>query len=372
MIALATALLLQSSAPAPEPLRAAATAAGDWLLSMQRIDGAFWYGYDPRTDNVSDQEYNDVRHAGVTWSLLVLYRRTQDCRYLVAAERALDWLARHTHVEQDLAFVLHNDRATLGATALALVALAEHAAATNSRTYLPLMEQLGRHLLSQQRPDGSFEGRYQFHPRARPSTRASLYYPGEAILALVRLHALTQDNAWLQAATKGMEEILGRYAPLPLEEIPHDHWVLIALPELVTATNRQDLARAGLRIADTIVRTQYGPDNVANAAWVGGFREEDAPRYAPAATRAEGLIGACRLAKALGDPDARYREAIGRTSAFLLAGQVTPELSRAFANPTAAVGVIPHSPADPRTRIDYAQHTICALLGYEELLSHAR
>src|SRR5690349_16208670 len=48
---------------------AAAKAGGDYLVSHMHEDGSFLYDYDPVAGTKSD-EYNILRHAGTTYSLL--------------------------------------------------------------------------------------------------------------------------------------------------------------------------------------------------------------------------------------------------------------------------------------------------------------
>ena len=72
-------------------LKKAALDAGEYILRMQREDGGFVYLYGPIKNEVIPSRYNIIRHAGVIYSLFLLYQSFPDQRYLIATRRALDF-----------------------------------------------------------------------------------------------------------------------------------------------------------------------------------------------------------------------------------------------------------------------------------------
>ncbi len=124
----------------------------DYLLSMQSDEnltrGAFHYSYDIMTKK-KDGKFKVGTTSKTIYTLLELYRRTNDTMYLTAAQKAGDWL------------------------------------------------------LSMQRPDGWM--RSQVHMKRGElvyDERRSFLYSGQVLSALSRLYAVTKDERYLAGAEK--------------------------------------------------------------------------------------------------------------------------------------------------------------------------
>src|SRR6185369_9379685 len=103
---------------------------------------------------------------------------------------------------RDAIYVLDFDgKAKLGANGLALVALTKLLELDPKSNAHAQARRLANLILMLQRKDGSFHTRYRLRPNDPPGI-ASLYYPGEAILGLVRLYGLTRDPRLLTAARR--------------------------------------------------------------------------------------------------------------------------------------------------------------------------
>ena len=68
------------------------------------------------------------------------------------------------------ACVVEDGEVKLGGNGLAMVALAQHAAATGNRQHLELIDELGRWILLTQAEDGEFRIHKQSHPDGRVSS----------------------------------------------------------------------------------------------------------------------------------------------------------------------------------------------------------
>jgi hypothetical protein len=75
----------------PQMLLNAAVQGGEYLKRMTNSDGSFIYEYHAEHD-VSADEYNILRHAGTTYSMLELYAVTEDVELLASAESAVGYL----------------------------------------------------------------------------------------------------------------------------------------------------------------------------------------------------------------------------------------------------------------------------------------
>jgi hypothetical protein len=199
------------------------------------------------------------------------------------------------------------------------------------------------------------------YPEGTDTGFVSEYYPGEAILALMRLHALTGDEEYLDAADRAARYIIEvRDQGLPTVLLPHDHWLLYGLAELYPRRTRQVFMDHVLLLGGVILANQNldppEPD------WHGGFSEP--PRTAPAATRAEGLMAAYRMLKKAGrdEPAARCLEGAARAAIFQILTQIRPPVAMYMHRPQICLGAFRESLSDPTIRIDFVQHNISALL----------
>lgn len=351
-------------------LLATTDAAGAYLLRSLDAGGRFVYSYLPKTDRAKE-EYNLVRHAGTIWSMLQVYALTGDAAMLAGAERAIEYLLGFIEPwgrgERQSSVLASVDRIKLGGVALTLVALAKHAELTGKRNYLLTMISLGRYLQDSQRDDGSFLSQ-RYYPSGKERTDfVSIYYPGEAILALVRLYGHDAKEDWLDSAELGVHYLTQvRDRGLEDHQLPHDHWLLYGIRDLYRYRPEAASLPYVLRMTRAIVDSQIRA--APQADWVGGYYIP--PRTAPTATRSEGLVAALGLARAAGDDElaARVREAIELGVRFQLQSCFRPERALYLADPQRVLGGFHQGLTNFEIRIDYVQHSLSSMLGlYEEL-----
>jgi hypothetical protein len=367
-------LFRESRMPAPidrERLWNAATLAGGYLQNAIGADGRFAYRYSPER-NAADDDYNLLRHAGTVYSMLELYELTEDTVLLDAARRGIRYLLQFVRPfegdSSNASILVSEDKVKLGGIALTLLALAKHQAVTGDDQYLALMRRLARYIRQSQRPDGSFVSMRFYPSMAERTDFESQYYPGEAILALLRLHALDPQPDWLDIAERGALYLITiRDRDRHYTQLPHDHWLLYALNELYR--QRPDIRfldhamRIALAITLSQILTAPHPD------FVGGYSFP--PRSTPTAARSEGLIAAHALAVDYERPiDAmNIRKAIERGLQHQLQTQILPEKAMFLPNPLRALGGFQESLTDFTVQIDGVQHNLSAILGYYRLLS---
>ena len=338
-----------------------ARAGGDYLARAQQPDGRFDYSYDPLEDRFGSREYNILRHAGAALALLQLYQVTRDRQYLDAARRAVDYLKTRFRGAKtgDAVYVLdHDGKAKLGANGLALVVLARQSKLDPQSADRENAARLASLILAMQREDGSFASYYRLDG-AEPEGSASLYYPGEAILGLVEFYRLTDDRQWLAAARRGAKYLIA--AESQMTELPPDAWLMQALAALYDIEHDASYARHALALADAMIADQYTEKDAT--PFVGAFRP-GVPRATPAASRAEGLLAAYRLARLTGDRRAaRIAGALKLSARFQLSQQFNADNSFFIPNPKRAAGGFREAVTSLRIRIDFVQHNISALLG---------
>lgn len=179
-----------------ESARTSAIAGGEWIARSQFPDGSYVYEYNRDTGGFLE-EYNVVRHAGVTMSLYQLVVAGER-QFLEPADRGLDYMTSNLIRQDDwAAFTIEpQSRAQLGAASLMLIGLAHRREATGDTGYDDLMRELGRFLLVMQREDGSFLADWLPSLNGPNPGFTSKYATGEAFWALALLHELFPDEGW--------------------------------------------------------------------------------------------------------------------------------------------------------------------------------
>ena len=370
LILMASILHGESLSIRPQDLLSASILGGEYLLNHQFGNGMFDYNYDAKT-NRSDRDYNLLRHAGTCYSLIELYQSTGDIRFLHSARIGIEYLLSFTDVPLDRdshgefeAIVSVGREAKLGGAALALLALVQYQKATGDSSWLPCAKKLANFILFQQKQSGEFVSKY-YYGEPESEVFESIYYPGESILALTRLYQVDRDPLWLMSAIRGANWlILKRDAGKKTQDLPHDHWLLIALNELQQLTGKILYTQHSLRIARAILMglctTSTNPD------WIGSFYVP--PRSTPTATRAEGLVAVWQLTKRNRISNARYLEALKLMAGFQLRCQITQDSALDLPRPDLALGGFRRGLSDWEVRIDYVQHNISSLLGLHSIL----
>ena len=348
----------------------AARDGGDYLTRTVRPDGSFVYTYLPKTDEEPDR-YNILRHAGTIYSMLELYEVTRQDELLEAAERALDYLLRsvaYCRISGD-AFpcIQEGGEVKLGGNGLAAVALAKYIDLTGDDRHRPLLVQLGRWIERRQLDSGEFFPHLETYPEGEATDFVSRYYPGEALLALVRIYAIEGDESLLDLAQRGADYLIRvRDGGLLESELDHDHWLLYALNEVYRFRPNPLYLEHSIRIARAMRGSQNG--EVEYPDWAGGFGEP--PASTPAATNSEGLCAAYFLVRDFGDPSEAQaiREALESAIRFQLQTQFRPESAMYLRDPARVLGGFHRTLTDFSIRIDYVQHNISSLLCAERIL----
>jgi uncharacterized protein YyaL (SSP411 family) len=347
-------------------LMAAARAGGDYLVRMQKPDGSFHYYYDAAEDRFETRRYNIVRHAGTAFSLVDLYRATRDVRYLESARLAVKFLSTRFHRARagNAVYVLDYDgKAKLGANGLALAAVAGQIELDPKSTQRRNAIRLANIIIALQHKDGSFDMRYRIGS-SEPEGIASLYYPGEAILGLVRLFKLNGDKRLLAASRRGADFLIESQRRMSV--LPPDAWLMQALEALYNIGRETKYADHAIALAEAMIAEQYtGGDP---EGYAGGFGPGP-PRATPAASRAEGLLSAYRIARSVGDARAaKIAASLKASAAFQLSQQITAANSASLPNRRRAAGGFREGLTSLKIRIDFVQHNISSLLGIAEAL----
>lgn len=350
--------------------------AADYLISSISPEGKIRYLYYPVKDRDS-RSYNLLRHGGTTYSILQAYDRTKYEPYRLAAERAISYLFARTREDVregpfgggPTKWILSpGNKVKLGGAGLALVMLDQYGEATGDfDTYREDAIKFGNFLVAELKEDGEFVYFPSLEPGGPPTdTDDSAYYPGEAILGLIRLYSWDRNEKWLNAAKAASDWLIDvRDKGKNEKRLANDHWLMIALSYLYAETKEEKYLTHSLNLARA-VEYQYLKNK---SAWDefpdyrGGYY--DPPRSTPAATRGEGLVAVldtCRVAEI----DCGWvRDLLMETIRHENLSQYDPDTIYWIKNKKKAFGGWNGGLLDVDIRNDFVQHNMSAVLGAE-------
>jgi hypothetical protein len=357
--------------------------AARWLSAAVGPDGKFDYEYLPNSDGTT-ADYNVVRHAGCVYGLFHAYRlalRENRLRpgandYLEAGIRALSWVyrdlgkPRNAQDGEMIALLGPGGVATSGAAALTLLTFLERPPVDmvshpvlRERLERPndqrLIEGLGRFLEAMVDQRGQVFAAYRDRLAADEVDKEPLYYPGETMLALARLHNVTRDPRWLQAAQRIADHRVASYLR---DQHNPDHWVMQGLWELYRATGDERYADCGIRMGQHYASEQFPPLRKPFEDYDGSYRrKDDLPRTTRACSRAEALGGVVHIAWRKGADAKVYEDALIHGAEHLLENMYRPENSYYLPRPDKARGAIRMGLVDNHCRIDNNQHALVGL-----------
>lgn len=338
-----------------------------WLTTAMRESGAWFYQYYPITDEYEDDVYNIVRHAGTLYSMWQAVDMFDDPAFQRTAEQAVGYIEDNLVDMRTGKGFASDDTVSLGGQALAIVALLERRRALNDESKDGLIVAMTDFMLSMERPQKN--GRYyqsfdasSGEPIEGPD---SIYYPGEALLALTRMAAQIDKAKYLPHAvrladylTKVRDGDIAQSKQIPRQ----DHWLTISLNELYRmepdpAYKAVAYLEADDMIANQIKNSRY-PDRI-------GGMEGKTFSFTSIATKGEAIVAAWALAKHAKDEqnEQTYERAALRLAQFQMRAQYTRENAQLFPQPGRMIGAWGETRARAYIRIDFVQHNISSLMG---------
>jgi hypothetical protein len=348
-------------------VRSAVVAYAQYLARGVSSEGRFRYTVNAPT-NQELPGYDWPRHSGATFFLAQAASLTQDPALAAACGRAAA-LLRGAALSRcgDLPCVGDEAIVNLGSSSLALLAFAEIVDRDIDRSFRPQVVELAKFLRKLQRPDGEFMHEYD-RVNQRPIDHQGLYYSSEATLALARAYGITRDPADLDAAVRGLRNIVGPAWSFFGDKyyFGEEHWTCQAMAVLWPYAPDP-------KALDFCVRWQaYGRklqqqdgDSYFDADGAIGLGPVVTPRLTPVASRCEAGVATLDIAKKAGvaaSEVAALDLQLRRALALLLRQQFRPGPKHLFKSPADVYGAMPGSEVDWELRIDYAQHAGSAMV----------
>jgi hypothetical protein len=327
-----------------------AALSGARLLSeMTGKEGRFRYRYDAVTGKDS-KGYNVLRHAGSIWSMLDVYALCREDKILSAARRAVTYLLNnHLQFFRDYnnTCICEDNKIKLGGNALAIIALTALYNHTQDKFLLNTSEQLAHFMVKEKGPDGEMVHKRYFRS-GKISAFKSMYYTGEALLALLDLYQATNNRSWLNIVM----DIETKLAAEDYGVKEQSHWMLYALASLSKVQPSDTYYLHAAKIARHIL------DHPDYLSW---------DRSTPIACRSEGLVAFVEMSQHMGSRDITLENRCLEQIASNL------EKQKNYMHSYGDFVRGGHDHRKNEVRIDYIQHNISSLLHYEQLggaLSH--
>lgn len=373
----------------------------NWLKSMQRPDGLFVYGWIPSLNRPMEGN-NYLRQAGAAAALARSAAYTQDQAQGLAARQAiLVLLSSYTAVHPEdktirQPSVAPSQANPVGFAALLLLAISELPQPTDA--LLEHGDGLAKFLASRQRPDGSINiaDTLLLDDSPHDDLVGMNFYPGEALYALMRNHAIRPQQWKLDVVERAFNFYRDHWKQHPDPTfIP---WQTAAFTEAYLWSKKQEYAAFVFEMNDWLLQFQYMEGSGTPAEWNGGFASlQDrhlvrTPPTAATGSYAEGMVEACRVARwianecqqrvdnstgeertkheeSLKAAHARlvlYKQAAERSLQFLVRNQYTIKEASHFEHwyREKLNGAIYGGVEDGTVRIDFTQHAVCAMFHY--------
>lgn len=368
-------------------IRANCGLGGDYLVNILRGNRQWWYegnlGFDRYNNN-----YNLLRHAGTIYSLYQLHLATGTNRYRDAADSGWIWLTQQLGREKDdagnwCAFPVEKKSkktssgkkkttytVKLGGTGLALIALSERLKVEPSKRDLQLGREMANHILRSQRPDGSFFSYWPYRG-SKGKMRRSIYYPGEAMLGLIRFYQHDANPAYLEAVRRSAQYFIHeRWNVLGMRfNVPPDAWLMLALNDLHKQAPQEDYVDHCETLVDSMANDQFDRAwEITYPDYAGGYFPYP-PQVTPAGSRLEGITACYQAIGRAGRDTTWVRDVIAHAVRFQIERMIRPEFAHLYPNPQRALGAFRHSPVANAIRIDYNQHNISGLLIAADILA---
>ncbi len=206
--------------------------AGLYLARQLRSDGAFHYGVFPVRDEAIPT-YNILRHSSTLYSMLEAAEATGNAQIADRVPGGIEYVIREAmrHIGDQSLIVDYANKGEvrLGAQATFILAVAKYTALSGDQRFIGVARRVAAAIVERFLDAGTgafvhvLDG---IDLRVKDRFRI-IYYDGEAVLALLRLHEIDGDSLWLEKAKQAFDHFVR------VDHWKHhDHWLAYCANEI--------------------------------------------------------------------------------------------------------------------------------------------
>ncbi len=253
-----------------------------------------------------------------------------------------------------------------------MIALSERERILKDGRDTELLNRFANYIRAQQREDGFLFSFYQWNPKVDVPKENSIYYPGEALLGLIRwyqIHPRKEDFETILKAANFLVHNRWSWGGVEVQ-VPPDAWLAQALAELYPLTNNESYKKYVYKIIDIIDREMFTSSkenmDLEGAPINGMFL----PSVTPTGARNEALGSAYWMAKNSGEGKKadEIRTMSYRSAKFQINQQFRSANSYFLRKPERAIGGFRFQLDNMNIRIDTVQHNVTGLVQVLKML----
>ena len=346
------------------------TMAEAWIVRNIGKKSLFTYSLDPYTGTKSKKN-NELRQ--LMASRLLAELSVGSIHLRPCHRRNMDFiLGSWYREEEDIGFILYEDKSKLGANAMLLRTFA---ASPHFEQYRLKASATAEGILAVRNADGSFRPWLKEPTYSFDADYLLTFYSGEALVALLEYHIRTGLTRYFDEAVRSAEHYLEKYVQnIGSNFYPaYVPWHTIAYRNLYRLTKDRRYAEAVFVLNDKLLELQDRTDKV------GRFYNPQTPQYglphsSSDGVYTEGLVHAYEVALQTGDEAraGRYLDAISIAIENIASLQYRESLDGSPLPFYMYRGAIrTNAGKNSWVRIDNAQHTVDAIRAMEDLLGRS-
>lgn len=325
------------------------------LANMVKQNGKYIYGYNA-SEGTELLDYNILRHAGSTWSLILNYQINPSEKLASAIKNSIKYIIDNNLIYKDgnRAYVYEEEsnEIKLGGNALTLLMLSEYMSTFSDYKYLDIANQIASAIISFQNKDGSFIHVLKKNLAIKDEYR-TVYYDGEATYSLLKLYGITKEISYIESVEKSFDYFINNSY-----ENYHDHWLAHSLDEYSKYKVNEKF------VSFALLNYTYNSDyvislNLFNPTGLELLTSTYSLYNRLSKTNRE-LFQDFNASKLMSDIENR--------TTYLLERYIYPEVAMYFENPKLTLNSFYSKEDEFRLRIDDLQHSIVGLLAYYNLL----
>ncbi len=324
------------------------------LANMNDSSGKYEYGYYIDTaEQIND--YNILRHAGSTWSLILEYKINPSKELAGVIKRSIKYIVDNNLVSNDedkiYVYEQESDEIKLGGCALTLLMLSEYMETFNDFEYLNTSKGIANAIIGMQKADGSFTHVLEKDLSIKEEYR-TVYYDGESTYAILKLYGITKNSNYIEAVEKSFDYFINNNF-----ESYHDHWISHSLDEYSKYKINDKY------VSFALLNYTYNSDNIIslNSFNPTGLEllTSTYSLYSRVLKENKELVSGFDIDKLKSDIDNR--------TIYLLQRYTYPEVAMYYKNPSISMNAFYSKEDYFRLRIDDIQHSIVGLIFYYDL-----